>query len=144
LVKARKNIIKEIAGNLNCGCDCYYNLKTEEIISIPNDSGIMGDSDFNEMFREDLDKIKQQKKDCIKVEVLQGFESYQIMADFVEQLSDHQFKLGLEAILNNKQPFRHFKYAIDHSDFRKDWFDFKQHALEKKIARLLNKELGAE
>lgn len=33
---SKSKIIKEIAQELDCGNDCYYNPKTGEIISIPN------------------------------------------------------------------------------------------------------------
>ncbi len=31
-----QNIIKEIAQELDCGIDCYYNPKANELITIPN------------------------------------------------------------------------------------------------------------
>jgi hypothetical protein len=35
MADARKKIIKEIAEHLDCGYNCYYNFKSDEIINIP-------------------------------------------------------------------------------------------------------------
>ena len=49
--------------------------------------------------RQDLDKIKKQKADFIKFEVLKNFESFEIMERFVDQLNDEKFKSELELSL---------------------------------------------
>ena len=50
---------------------------------------------------------------------------------FVEQLPDKKIQSELENVLANKKPFQNFKHKIDLSDFRQNWFDFKQSELEK-------------
>ena len=50
----KQNIIKEIAQELDCGNECYYNLKTNEIIAIPNFSQVSDEEEFKEIFRKDL------------------------------------------------------------------------------------------
>ncbi len=45
----------------------------------------------------------------------------------------------MENILANRKPFQRFKYIIEHSDFRQNWFDFKQSELEKRVEIILNK-----
>ena len=89
--------------------------------------------DFEEAFEDNFNKIENQKSDLIKFEVLQSFESFKIMEDFVAQLSDKNLQEELNLILIQKKPFRNFKYRIDHSDFRQSWFDFKQKELEKRV-----------
>ena len=127
------NIIKEIAQELDCGFDCYYNSKTDEIISIPSLSQFSDEEDFKEAFSESLEKVEKHKTDFIKFETLESFESFKIMELFVEQLSDQHFKSELENILANKKPFQNFKHKVDHSDFRQNWFEFKQKELEKRV-----------
>ena len=56
---SRQNIIKEIVQELDFGFDCYYNSKTNEIVTIPNFSHIADEDDFKEAFRADLEKIKE-------------------------------------------------------------------------------------
>lgn len=52
----KSKIIKEIAQNLNCGLDSYFNPKTDEIISIPNFSLIADEEEFQKAFKADLQK----------------------------------------------------------------------------------------
>lgn len=135
-----KSIIKEIAQELDCGNTCYYNTKTAEIIAIPNFSDMWDEDDFKEAFESEFEKIEKQKEDLIKLKRLESFESFKIMEQFVDQLSNQEFKGELESILTNKKPFQKFKYVVEDSSFRKDWFEFKQSAMEK----IVEKQLTAE
>ncbi len=131
--KHKQNIIKKIAQELDCGFNCYLNVKTEEIIAIPSFSHISDEDDFKRAFEEDFKKIKKQKADLIKFEVLESFESFKIMEHFIEQVPDQKLRTELENILVRKKPFQNFKNKIDQSDFRQSWFDFKQKELEKRV-----------
>ena len=134
----KSNIIKGIAQELDCGFDCYYNSKTDEIIAIPNFSQFSDEDEFKEAFSDSLEKVEKHKTDFIKFETLDSFESLKIMELFVGQLSDQNLKSELENILANKKPFLNFKHKIDHSDFRQNWFNFKQSELEKRVETELN------
>ena len=134
----KSNIIKGIAQELDCGFDCYYNSKTDEIIAIPNFSQFSDEDEFKEAFSDSLEKVEKHKTDFIKFETLDSFESLKIMELFVGQLSDQNLKSELENILANKKPFQNFKHKIDHSDFRQNWFNFKQSELEKRVETELN------
>ena len=139
----KSNIIREIAQELDCGFDCYYNFKTNEIVSIQSFSQFSDEEDFKDAFSESLDKVEKHKADFIKLETLENFESFKIMELFVEQLSDQNLKSELENILANKKPFQNFKHKIDHSDFRQNWFDFKQKTLEKRVETELKRRKPA-
>jgi hypothetical protein len=133
----KQNIIREIAQELDCGNECYYNLKTNEIIAIPNFSQVSDEEEFKEIFRKDLEKINGNKTGFIKIEIPESFQSFRIMERFVVQLNDQNFKSELQDILGNKKPFRNFKNTIDQSEFRQSWFDFKQKELEKIVENQL-------
>jgi hypothetical protein len=135
---SKLKIITEIAQELDCGNDCYYNSKTDEIIAIPNFSNISDTDEFRECFKADLKKVKTHKSDLIKIEVLASFESFKIMERFTDKISDSEFKAELENILERKKPFQNFNNAIDNSDFRQEWFDFKKFELEKIVETQLN------
>lgn len=139
MIKPKFNIIKEIAQELDCGNDSYYNSKTDEIIAIPNFANISDEDEFQECFKADLKNVKKNKADLIKIEVPESFVSFKIMERFIDQISDVQFKSELENILQNKKPFQNFKNSVDNSDFRQDWFDFKQNELEKIVETELNR-----
>lgn len=134
---SRQHVVREIAQELNCGNECYYNSKTNEIIAIPDFLQVSDEEEFKEIFREDLAKIKQQKKYFIKIKTLKSYESFKIMERFIEQIHDQIFKLELQGTLLLKKPFQNFKHKIDQSDFRQSWFDFKQNELEKIVENQL-------
>lgn len=136
---SRAKIIKEIAQELDCGNNCYYNSKTDEIITIPNFSSFSDEDEFREYFKEDLKTVRKNKTDLIKIEVLESFESFKIMGKFIDQISDVTFKTKLENILHRKKPFQNFKNLIDNSDFRQEWFNFKKIELEKIVETQLNR-----
>ena len=139
--KPDQNIINEIAQQLDCGNECYFNQKTKELICIPNaDLMAMGDEEYyKEVFKDDLEKVKSQKKDLIQFEVLESFESYKIMEDYKNQINDNPFKKKLNEALNRRKPFQNFKYLIDHSEYREDWFEFKQKELEKIVLETIER-----
>ncbi|SDH10681.1 MULTISPECIES: UPF0158 family protein [Winogradskyella] len=137
---SKSKIIKEIAQELDCGNNCYYNSKTDEIIAIPNFSNFPDEDEFRECFKADLKAVQKNKTHLIKIEVLESFESFKIMEQFIEQIDDVVFKTKLKTILENKNPFKNFKNSIDNSGFRQDWFDFKKLELEKIVETQLNRK----
>lgn len=136
---SKQHIIKNIAIELDCGFDCYCNVRTSEIIAIPSFSQFFDDEGFKEAFSDSLEKVKRDKKNFIKFETLESFESFKIMERFVEQLPDLKLRLELENVLANKKPFQNFKNKVDNSDFRQNWFQFKQLELEKKVKKELER-----
>ncbi|WP_233886207.1 UPF0158 family protein [Tenacibaculum piscium] len=134
----KQHIVKQIAQELDCGFDCYYNSKTDEIVAIPNFVQFSDEEDFKEAFSESLEKVEKHKTDFIKFETLESFESFKIMELFVEQLSDQNLKSELENVLVNKKPFQSFKHKIDHSEFRQSWFEFKKSELKKIVENQLH------
>ena len=139
MADTRKKIIKEIAEHLDCGYNCYYNFKSHEIINIPDFSNVSDEDEFREIFGEDLKRIDEGKADFIKFEVLSSFDSFKIMERFAGQLPENELNLKLENALRMKKPFQNFNRSIDNSDFRQNWFDFKQSELEKIVEIQLNR-----
>jgi uncharacterized FlgJ-related protein len=97
--KSKQSVVREIAQELDCGNECYYNRRTNEIIAIPDFSQISDEEEFKEIFREHLEKIHQKKENFIKIEIPESFESFKIMEQFIEQLKDQNFKLELQDVL---------------------------------------------
>jgi len=134
--KTTTEIIKDIAGELDCGLDCYYNPKTQEVISIPSEDALMDFEDADEIFGEALEKVEN-NDDFVKVEVLKSFESYKIMESFSDEVPDKQLRKQLVEALSRKKPFQNFSYVVDNSHYRQKWFDFKQEALEHYVRQQL-------
>lgn len=139
MADTRKRIIKEIVEHLDCGYNCYYNVKSDEIIIIPDFSSVSDEEEFRKIFEEDLKRIDEEKTDFIKFEVLASFDSFKIMERFADQLPENELKLKLENALRMKKPFQNFNRSIDNSDFRQNWFGFKQSELEKKVETQLDR-----
>lgn len=142
--KFSPKIIKEIAQELDCGNDCYYNPRTDEIVTIPNFGQISDEDEFREAFSSELKKVKKNKAEFIKIEVLESFESFKVIESFVSQITDKHFQAELENILERKKPFQNFKNRIDNSGFRQNWFEFKQKELEKIVETQLNRGKASE
>ena len=136
---SKSKIINKIAQELDCGNDCYYNPKTDEIISIPNFEQISDEDEFIRAFGSELKKVTKNKTEFIKIEILESFESFIIMERFISQIANKQLQTELENILERKKPFQNFKNKIDNSDYRQNWFDFKTTELEKIVESKLNR-----
>lgn len=115
--------IKEIVENLQCGFKCFWNVKTNALIFIPEDENSHIDWEF---WEEQTVQLKKEAKDFKEIEKPASTASFEIMEDFVATMvSDALFKKELENILNSKKPFGHFKQCIENSNLRDDWFQFK-------------------
>lgn len=137
---SKLKIIKEIAQELDCGNDCYFNPKTNELITIPNFGEMLEEDEFRDTFGAELEKVKNKEAEFIKIEVLESFESFKIMERFISQITNKQLQTELENILERKKPFQNFKNRIDNSELRQKWFEFKINELEKIVTNEL--EIG--
>jgi hypothetical protein len=54
--------------------------------------------------------------------------AFEVMEAFVETVKDKKLCLQLVAALQRKKPFSNFKYIVDNSTLREDWFKFKDEA----------------
>lgn len=117
--------IEEIAENLDCGLKCFYNIKTREIKTIINfDSWIGADE---EMWQDELKEIESNYDNFFEFQGFETHDSFQIMADFAENINNQELQLKLINALNRPKPFRNFKLHIDNSGkYRQKWFDFKK------------------
>jgi hypothetical protein len=124
-INLTQNQIEKIADSLDCGMRCYYNKKTKEIAEILNlDNSFGGDE---EPWQEELDKIEANWEDYFEIEPMEGNDSFQVMADYVNFIENKDLKEKLVTSLNGPKPFRNFKWQIDGSgEYRQKWFDFKK------------------
>lgn len=134
-------MIPRIAEMINCGMVCYLNPETLDLAEIPH--GVMeGTSDAEDsLFRNDLKMTWGKWSNVIVIEPLQSFDSFRIMESFADEvIVDPSFKSALFSSLRQGKPFRHFKYLIDDSPDRQQWFDYKQSMLETYVERILKTE----
>mgnify|MGYP001167468906 CR=1 FL=1 len=129
-------IINEIAQSLDCGLVCFLNPDTLELVEIP--TGVLEGTFDDEDSLKEIQRIEYEWKKIIRIDPLESSESYEIMERFVEEVVNNlHLKSKLQNILEGKKPFRNFKNAIDESDYRQSWFDFKQKCIEEYVTDYL-------
>jgi len=130
-----KKLVHDVAENIDCGLVCFINPETLEVEEIPKGM-VDGFSDFSlnsELDDEEDDEQKFLHEDwesCISVEPRESNESFKIMEKFVDEANDKNLKNKLVNTLNNRRPFANFKNIVESSNYRNEWFAFKQKQLE--------------
>jgi hypothetical protein len=134
-----KKVVSQIAESIDASFTCYLNPETLEIEEI--NQNMMNDHfEFEDSDTESDEEISYKYYDWEKYiifEPLESGESFKIMGQFTEQLGDNKLQNKLFNALNNRRPFANFKYLIDNSLYRQDWFDFKKYWLENHVYDLL-------
>jgi hypothetical protein len=142
-----RELVHTVAENIDCGLVCFINPETLEVEEIPKGM-VDGFSDFSiNPEIEDEDDEDEQKflhedwETYITVEPRESHESFEIMEKFVEEVNDKTLKNKLINALNNRKPFAHYKDIVESSNYRKEWFAFKQRQLEIMVWEELQVEL---
>jgi hypothetical protein len=123
--------VSEIAEILETPMDCYYNLKTGDVIEIPSTEVLMYAEE--ELWDEVLIAFADVCEDCLKFEKVTQEKSLQIMLDFTKTIEDTNFHSKLMSALEQSKPLKHFKKLIDHSEYRDDWHEFWKQAEIKAV-----------
>ena len=138
--------VNEIAQGLEAGFLCILNMDTLEVEDLPH--GMLMDPEEYELttgFRfEEADFKYPSWKNTLTFEPLESHDSFKIMQKFTERMEDKKLQAKLIHALNNRKPFANFKYHIDNSEYRQEWFDFRKRCLEIHVKELLSMELNRE
>ena len=117
--------INEIAGSLECGFRCFYNIKTggiKDIIDLNRFDGV-----DDELIEEEVSEIYKNMGDYLEFDNMKTSDSFRVMAEFAERVDNHILRNELINGLNRPKPIRNFKMIIDDSGkFRQEWFDYKK------------------
>jgi hypothetical protein len=124
MIKISKELIKEIASELECGMICYYNKNTQEIKTVLDFNGsALADMEF---WEDIIQEVENNEKDYIQFVPMDSRESYEVMEDFIVTVDEENLRRELINALEKKKPFQNFKSIIDNSGvYRQKWFDFK-------------------
>ncbi len=117
--------IEEIAGLLDCGLVCFYHRPTKTIEYHPDSEEFYS---VPEPWHDILDKIQADRNNYIRFEKMDSNQGFRVMEDFAWSLTDIDFRDQILARLSKRKPFQNFKFLIDSSEYRQDWFDFKKKA----------------
>ncbi len=128
MIKLTKDQIKEIAEELDCGMRCYINKATGEIKTVLNFESWQ--TNDREPWEDVLNDLEENWDKYAEIDRMESHESFEIMADFAENVDSIELKDVLINALNRKHPFQNFKRIVDNSGpYRQKWFDFKDQRL---------------
>lgn len=139
-------VVSEIADSIDSGLVCFLNMDTGETEDIPKDM-LHDPEDFEAMTGESFESMNfkyPEWENFMTFEPLESHESFKIMRNFTDSLKDRMLQNRLVNALDNRKPFANFKFIIDNSAHRQDWFDFKKQYLENYVKELLSLELDAD
>ena len=132
--------IKEIVEQMDCGMQCYRNIKTNKLLFFPADLDF--DSDFAEFWQDEIDELENEFGDYQEIEKPESHDSFRSMEEFASSnIIDEKFKDKLSTVLQQKKPFANFKICIDNSVYREEWFSFKNNWMQKRIKDQLETDL---
>lgn len=140
--KLSREKIDDLVGSMECGITIFY-VKDEDVIKealdlknpeYPNLEDAGSFEEYSEYF-EYNDNYEQ-------IYNLSSNESYDMMKDFADSLTNDQLQKKLYNALDNRKPFRNFKFIIENSEAREDWFEFRTKTIrrhfESQIETLMN------
>jgi hypothetical protein len=139
-----QEIIKNIAQEIDMGMICYLNTDTMELDSVLGSSyDAYGSGDYDDIYNQVYDKVSTWEH-SICIEPLESWESFEIMERFIQEVipENDVLKDTLIRAISRRHPFSNFKFLIEGSSFRQDWFDFKQQQLEIYVRSLLEANSG--
>jgi len=136
--------IVEIADQLESGCKCFVNKKTNSLVCYPDELRMPVDD--TELFEEEMAQINENPDDFVLISSMDSRESFGVMEDFVTTVKNKALQDKLSAALGQPKPFQKFKYAIDHAGaYREKWFAFKREQyinwVEKQVADISDIDL---
>lgn len=134
-MKVTEEQIKEIADLLDCGELCFLHEPTGTLEHYPDPDSLYFEP---EPWQETMDKIDSDIDNYIRFNQMDSRKSFQVMEDFANSLDDDSFKTQLINLLSQRKPFSKFKWAVDNSDYRQDWFGFKEQAYINWVHEQLN------
>lgn len=139
-----KEQVREIAEQIDCGFQCFWNTKNNALVFIPDELS----HPFMEMefWEEEYREIEKHPKDYVEIERPHSSDSFRIMVAFTESLPDDlPLKDRLFRALNRRKPFREFKFGIDSSGgYREEWFGFKDSKLREWVADRIEEIIATE
>lgn len=135
-----RELVRKTAESIDCGMVCFINPATLEMEDVPK--SLLEERFFTEDDEEEEDDVLDLQHEnwekCITVEPPESSESFTIMENFVSEVGDKNLKQKLINALSNRRPFANFRNIIDGSQYRKEWFAFKQRKLEEYVWRDLS------
>ncbi|TLX72319.1 hypothetical protein E9993_18590 [Labilibacter sediminis] len=139
-----KKVVSEIADGLSAGLICFFNPDTLEVEDVPKELAY-DPEEFEMMTCETFESagLKHENwENCVAIEPMESRDSFKIMEYFVDEVKDINFQEKLINALNRNKPFANFKYLVENSDYRQQWFDFRQAQYEFYVWDIIRINIG--
>ena len=127
--------VKELSENLQVGYTVYINLETGEMKFLIDEDKF---PDAREMFEEELDEIDSWDH-VAELKEMPSYEAFRLMEDFAYRV-DADFHDDLMVALDRKKPFANFKELVESSDYREEWFKYRDQRYLEYTESLLREE----
>lgn len=135
-----KEVVSEIADALTAGMCCFFNPETLEWEDVPE--GLLENEYDIGLEEDEMIPLKQTSWNrCVEIESMHSSEAFQIMEDFTNEVEDALLRNKLINALNNRKPFSNFKWIVEGSEYRQNWFDFRQKQNEYFVWRQIELEV---
>ena len=117
-----KKQIKEIVEDLEVGMKCYINKETNDVkITIDFDSEYVD----IENWEEDKNELEMNWRKYYEIEPMPSREGFMVMEEFIDKVNEKNLKEQLIRALNKRKPFQNFKYEVENSNYREQWFKYR-------------------
>ncbi|NOX84791.1 MAG: hypothetical protein GXO86_02320 [Chlorobi bacterium] len=138
-----KKLVADVAENILAGLICYINPDTLEVEDVPR--MMIEDPLEYELTtgasEDDWGLKSENWENRIAIEPMEPHEAFRIMERFVDIVDDSHLQRQLINALNRRSPFANFKYIVEGSEYRQQWFDFRQQETEEYVYDILSTEL---
>lgn len=114
----------QIVDLLDQGDIVYIQRENGDILSHPDPTRWEG-SEYRALIDEVKDLVDAQPDAYFVLEPPEPKEAFYMMEEFVQTVQDEHQKKLLHDALHSKKPFRYFRYTVEDSPLREDWFDYK-------------------
>lgn len=123
-----KKVVTEIANSLLAGFICFFDANTLEVEEVPAEL-INDPEEFEMVTGETMHSLglnNEKWTESIRIEPMSSHDSFEVMEYFVEQLNNKDLQGKLVYALNKSRPLANFKNLVDSSDYRQQWFDYRE------------------
>lgn len=112
----------------------FLDIHTGEVVFVGDEADVGPDDEFQAQFDENPDRFRN-------IDPILSSESWQTMADFIEQMPDCDAAEKLTNAIRHSHPFRRFKAALlYYPNIREEWFAFHEKAMLDHAQRWLDEE----
>jgi hypothetical protein len=116
---------------------CFFHRSTGEILCHPDPDDLYFEP---EPWQELIDKVNADEENFTAFEKMNSTESFRIMEDFADSISDIDDRSKALERLARRKPFSHFKAYIESSHYREAWFALRRQAYAEFVRRQVENE----